>query len=464
MYPKPLFTFKQYLNDPNLLGEKISLYPKQKEIITEFITKPYTRGAWAIGRRSGKTFSAAIMALYCLIALGPIYQTCLLPGENFYVFFIANNETQAKIGLRQLRILLNQSPLLKKLIIEDKITGTEIPLHTGGVFKAVTSNGAGLRGFPVAFIIIDEAAHFTSGSGPKTGENLFTAVSPSMAQFGKYGRILLISSPWTKQGIFYKLYEQGRSGDYSTIHAVNYPTWEMNPRITPEFLEDERRQDPIKFNIEYGAEFAADYRSFVDYDLLREAIVSDSPFEFQSKFKYKYFLALDPALVGDAYTAAIGHVEEGNVVIDLFHEFIPSFEQGERTVVDIAEVENWILRQHQAYRFAKIVLDQCQSAATIQRLGKKVGKSRIQELTWTTKSKTEAYSYLKELFNTRRLKMYYHETAIHQFKNLQVIYSAGGRWTVSGGSGPKVDDYCSVVAAIAYLSKNTSTRSVLSYF
>jgi phage terminase large subunit-like protein len=121
--------------------------------------------------------------------------------------------------------------------------------------------------------------------------------------------------------------------------------------------------------------------------------------------------------------------------------------------VDVEKVEAWILEQHKRFKFRKIVLDQYQSQATIQRLQKSIGVSQVGELTWTYKSKTESYSYLKELFNSDKIALYRHETAIAQLINLQVFYLAGGHWTVSGGKGKKVDDYCSVLAAIANISR-----------
>ena len=205
------------------------------------------------------------------------------------------------------------------------------------------------------------------------------------------------------------------------------------------------------FQVEYGANFAVDFAAFLDADTVRKAITLTG--EGIPNPKHNYFLALDPAMSGDAYTGCIGHLEDGILHIDLFHEFVPSFSGGKKKAVDIEKVETWILEQHKRFKFKKIVLDQYQSQATIQRLQKLLGVSLVNEFTWTYKSKTEAYSYLKELFNSDKIALYRHETAIAQLINLQVFYSSGGRWTVSGGKGIKVDDYCSVLAAIANISR-----------
>jgi phage terminase large subunit-like protein len=450
--PKPLITLNSFINSPLIMGNEVSLYPLQKEILQEFWNNSYSTGVWCLGRRSGKTFLAALSAVYACTALAPIYKQYIRSGENYYVLFVANNEEQAKIALEQVKIFINSSPILKRGLKKPP-TATSITLTNGAVFKVVPNTAKGIRGYPVALAILDEAAHYRTGSGEVTGKNLYDAIAPSVAQFGNYGRILFISTPWTKQGIFYDSYQKGVSGDYDTIHVANYPTWEVNPKISQEFLEDAKKRDPVMFEVEFGANFAVDFAAFLDVDFIENSVKLKGASTCKPEYKSKYFLALDPALSGDAFTAAIGHQEGQSLFIDLFHEFLPTFSQGKKKVVDISMVENWILEMHRVYGFKKVVLDQYQSAGTIQRLSKTFG-SKIQELTWTHNSKIEAYSYLKELLYSNKLFLYPHEKAISQLKNLQVHYNNSGSWSVSGGSGLKVDDYCSVIAALSYITRD----------
>jgi hypothetical protein len=448
---KPLISLDSFIKSPLIMGNETTLYPLQRKILREFWNRQYNIGVWCLGRRSGKTFMAALCAVYACTALAPIYKQYIRSGEHYYVLFVANNEEQAKIALEQVKIFLEASPVLRKGIKKPP-TATSISLTNGAIFQVVPNTSKGIRGYPVALAILDEAAHYRTGSGQITGKNLYDAISPSVAQFGNYGRILMISTPWTKQGVFYDEFQKGVSGDYSSIHIANYPTWEVNPKISTEFLEDAKKRDPVMFEVEFGANFAVDFAAFLDVDLIENSVKSKSPSSSKPAFKNKYFLALDPALSGDAFTAAIGHLDGQDLYIDLLHEFLPTFNQGKKTVVDISMVENWILEKHKSYGFRKVVLDQYQSAGTIQRLSKTFG-SKIQELTWTHNSKIEAYSSLKELLYTNKLYLYHHEKAIAQLKNLQVHYNNSGSWTVSGGSGLKVDDYCSVIAALAFLTR-----------
>jgi hypothetical protein len=443
-------SIETFITEPYLIGQDVKFRPIQKEILYSFWNNPYTMGIWCLGRRSGKTFCAAASAVYACTALAPIYKSFIRKNEQYHVLFVANNEEQAKIALDQVKIFLNSSIILKKLVKSSN--ATSVNLTNGAIFKAVPNTAKGVRGYSVALAIFDEAAHYRTGYGEQTGEQLYQAIAPSIAQFGNYGRLLMISTPWTKQGIFYDNYQKGLSGEYPEIHTANYPTWEVNPTITQEFLASAKKRDPIMFEVEYGANFSVDFAAFLDIDKIREAVVLNSCLPPNRIYKNKYLLALDPALSGDAFTAAIAHLEGSKLVIDQLHEFIPTFNQGNKRVVDISQVEDWIMRQHDNYGFSSVVLDQFQSASTIQRLSHKLG-SRIKEFTWTHNSKILAYGQLKELFNLNQIAMFPHDKAISQLSNLQVHYTKSGSWTVSGGSGVQVDDYCSVLAALAFKSK-----------
>lgn len=446
-------TIETFTTEPLLIGKDIVFRDIQKEILYTFWNNPYTMGVWCLGRRSGKTFCAAASAVYACTALAPVFKQYLRAKESYYVLFVANNEEQAKIALDQVKIFLENSFTLKMLIKSNN--ATSVTLKNGAIFKAVPNTAKGVRGYSVALAIFDEAAHYRTGYGEQTGEQLYQAIAPSIAQFGDYGRLLMISTPWTKQGIFYDNYQKGLTGEYPEIHIANYPTWVVNPTISKTFLESAQKRDPIMFEVEYGANFSVDFAAFLDVDKIREAITLSGTTPAKSSHKNKYFLALDPALSGDAFTAAIAHIEGSRLVIDYLHEFLPTFYQGSKQVVDISMVEDWILSRHKEYGFRKIVLDQFQSASTIQRLSKIIG-SRITELTWTHNTKIIAYGYLKELFNLNQIALYPHDKTISQLTNLQVHYNKSGSWTVSGGSGLKVDDYCSVLAALAFVSKDNT--------
>lgn len=314
---------------------------------------------------------------------------------------------------------------------------------------------------PVALLIFDEIAHtIDSEAGNASGYSLYQALAPSVAQFGRLGKILLLSSPWVKSGIFWDLFQQSLSGEFSHMMCVNLPSWEVNPTLSKEFLEQEKRRDPQLFEVEYGAQFSGSVSAFLDWETIdncvnqARGILPPIP-----KFQGRYVLSLDPAKGGrDEYTACIAHYDDERFVIDLLHKFEPTFSNNRKLQVDISEVEKWILEQHYRYGFQTVVLDQYNSLSTIQKL---INLLPIKELTWTQPNKMKAFGRLKELIGNFSFEMYSHEQAIRQLKQLVLKLGSGGNWSVSGGTGAAVDDFASAIAGAILSIESVSEGSWL---
>ena len=121
--------------------------------------------------------------------------------------------------------------------------------------------------------------------------------------------------------------------------------------------------------------------------------------------------------------------------------------------MNIAQVELWIEEHHRIYDFQSIILDQYNSAGTIQNLSKNYP---IAELTWSVSTKMKAFNKMKELFNAGFVELPNHKEAIKQLKNLSVIYRSSGQWSVTGGKESSVDDLAFALAgAILEASKDS---------
>jgi hypothetical protein len=407
-------TINRFAADPNLLNTP--LWEKQVQILEEFWTGDYAIAVWALGRRSGKTMMAAVTGAYAACMLADQYKQYLRKGERFYIVSVANSADQAKIALQGVKDLINSSPILKPLITRE--TADTLELTNGAVFKALPASSRTGRGLACPLLIFDELAHAVDTEGNAAGSSLYQALSPSVAQFGTLGKILMLSSPWIQQGIFWDTFKQASSGNFARMQVVNLPTWEVNPTISQEFLEQEKARDPVLFAVEYGANFSQTLSAFIDSELVDAAINSDrGVLPPVPKFRGSYYLALDPAKGNrDQYTAVLAHYDGDRLIVDKWHQFAPSWGEGKKKQVNVAEVEEWILAQHQAYGLAEVLLDQYNSAATIQRL---TGRVPIREQTWTAPSKTEAFSKLRELHNAGNIELYPHPKANQQIQDLR---------------------------------------------
>ena len=400
---------------------------------------------------------AAIAAVYMAFCQEDHFRRKVRKGEKYYVITIANDLKQAKIALDFIRQLIINSPLEQEIVRE---TAMEIELTNGCTFQAIPASARASRGKAVAMAIFDECAFGLDGDANRGTRALFDAISPSIAQFAPHSKILELSSPWLADGLFHEHFMQAQSGDFKGMSALKIPTWEINPGLPwgCDFLENARLKDPEAFAVEFGAEFKNNNSSLVAPEIVDIAVNKNRKDAIpQRDLRGTYVLALDPARGGkgrDAYVACIVHYEGERLVVDKFHEFEANFEIGGKKEVNIAEVEYWITEQHRLYDFESIILDQYNSASTIQSLSKSFP---ISELTWSVSTKMKAFGKMKELFNSGLIELPNHKEAIKQIKNLGVIYRQSGQWSVTGGKDSAVDDYCFCLAgAILQATKEDS--------
>jgi hypothetical protein len=433
----------------------VELWPKQQEILDNLFADNVNHAIWALGRRSGKTFMAAIAALYMCFVQDEYFIKKVRKGEKWYIIAVANDLGQSKIALDNIRQLIVNSPFEQEITRE---TSLEIEIKNGCVFQAIPASARASRGKAVVGIIQDELAFSIEGDANRGAEAMYTALAPSIAQFGKHGKIIELSSPYLTSGLFFDHFKQAQSGEFPGMQALQIPTWEINTSLFwgCDFLENARKKDEETFWVEFGAQFRASNSMLLAPEIVDIAVNKDrSILPPNIEYKGTYVLALDPARGGvgrDDYTAVIVHYEGERLIIDKFHAFEPDFDIGGKKEVNIAKVEDWIREHHRIYEFQSIVLDQYNSAGTIQAMAKDFP---IAELVWSTSTKMKAFSKMKELFNAGLIELYPHKKAVWQLKNLSVIYRNSGQWNVTGGKESGIDDYAFALAgAVLEASKD----------
>lgn len=436
----------------------LNLYPEQANMLAEYWGSDYNYGIFALGRRSGKTLMAQVSAVYAGLVMDPIYRQFLRKNETFRIIAVANSEDQSKIAIAGIQQMIMDSPFAHMVTRKREMSMT---LENGVEFIGIPTSARAARGPACPLLIMDELAFAIGGSDVNAGgEAIYTALSPSMAQFGRYGKLFALSSPGIKAGIFYKLFEQTTSllpdgtKEFPNMIGFRKPTWEVNPRISPEFLEAEKKRDPEMFAVEYGANFISNAQGLVDSRIIDDSVNRLRRFGVpQDDMFGQYYLSLDPAKGNrDDYTACICHWENGHLVVDLWHEFeatkriLKQTVKGEQSVlqVDVKEVELWIKNMHRKWGFHLAAMDQYSSSGSIQNLQDHLD---IREFIWSQATKTKAYSKLRELFNAGLVILPPNEKGIHQLKNLTVVHRPNGQWVVTGGDKAAVDDYCAALAA-----------------
>ena len=215
-----------------------------------------------MGRRASKGILGGILGaerIAWLYSLGSWQQHFnQVPGQVAEVMVVANSLSQAVT--RQFRDIRNtvlncgylrphivsdkqtefyiRTPGDEETIAENKLAGISTEREIATIYcKASSSVSTSGRGGTGLMICYDEMAHMLAGTGStKTGEEIYDAFQPSLDQFGRSALTYLASSPFSKIGKFYDLYQQGR------ITMDEYNEREGKLR-TSSFVEEAAAQD-----------------------------------------------------------------------------------------------------------------------------------------------------------------------------------------------------------------------------
>jgi hypothetical protein len=132
-----------------------------------------------------------------------------------------------------------------------------LELENGSRIVTLPGTERTVRGFSgVDLLLLDEAARVDDG--------LFYAVRPMLAVSA--GALVMLSTPYGKRGVFFEEWTSGEGWQRYEVPATECP------RISPAFLEAERRSMPEWwFAQEYGCEFRETEDQLFSHDMIEAA-------------------------------------------------------------------------------------------------------------------------------------------------------------------------------------------------
>lgn len=323
-----------------------------------------------IGRRAGKTTLSGIFASYEIYRLLNLYNPQsyygLPNGNRIQIMSVATGKEQAGLLFNEVTTHLAKCEYFKPFIANNTLSHVNFrtpydierfgPSARQENGKFVSFNGKatlrvtfasciakGLRGHGNIVIILDEVAHFQD-KGNSSAQEVYNAVTPSSAAYSRKdptthrpaldpvtgkdseveSRIILISSPLGRSGLFYNRYDLAmRGGEGSeNILAIQAPTWEINPTIPGAYYKQKFHENPPVFMVEHGAQFSDQTRGWIERET--DLIACLSPTLRPKRMappRHPHQMGLDIGLVrgGDGTTVAITHTEEDRIILD-YHE------------------------------------------------------------------------------------------------------------------------------------------------
>tara|TARA_R110002124_G_scaffold239494_1_gene404677 strand:+ start:7033 stop:8439 length:1407 start_codon:yes stop_codon:yes gene_type:complete len=277
---------------------------------TEAPTGPFDELWLPIGRRGGKSLTAALLALY----EGPFkdHRAKLAPGEVATCMVIAADRKQARAVMRYITGMVDNNPMLSAMVVHQNSEAIEFDNST--VIEVHTASHKAVRGYTLAIVIMDECA-FWHVEGANPDKDIVTALRPALATLK--GKLVALSSPYAKRGILWAAYKRYFATADKRVLVAQAPTLIMNPSLDPAIVEQALEEDREAAKAEYLAQFRGDISSFLDVELL-EQCTRPKPLELPPARNSDYRAFVDPAGGGaDEFTLSIGHKEGLCTVIDL---------------------------------------------------------------------------------------------------------------------------------------------------
>jgi hypothetical protein len=210
--------------DPALLMSVCGLDPDPWQ--ADFLRARPQRALLLASRQAGKSTVTAACALHEALYRPPSTILLLSPAQR-----------QSAELLARVRSLVAMMPIAPPIDSEGALS---VRFANGSRVLSLPGTEATVRGFTADLLVIDEAARVDDG--------LVAAVRPMLAVTG--GRLVALSTPWGRRGWFWHAWSGSEPWHRVSVAAG------MVPRISTEFLEEERRSLPAHvFASEYLCEF-----------------------------------------------------------------------------------------------------------------------------------------------------------------------------------------------------------------
>jgi hypothetical protein len=391
-----------------LTSEQLALYTKHTGR-TAAPTSPLHEAWLCIGRRGGKSFILAVVAVF--LACFRDWRPFLGPGEIATVMIIARDRRQARVIKRFITGLLKSIPMLAQVIEGE--TQETIALRNSVSIEIHTASFRSTRGYTIVAALLDEIAYWEVDENSSEPDiEVINAIRPGQATVPG-AMLLCASSPHARKGALWIAYSKHFGKDNDEVLVWQATTRDMNASVSQSYIDMHVAEDPSRAAAEYGAVFRSDLEGYVQREVV-EACVGDF-YELPPVAGRSYYGFVDPAggSGGDAFALAISHREGQSAVVDLVRERRPPFMP--------SQVIDELVPLLKSYHVAKVVGDKWAGGfppEAFQRGGIRYEPSK--------QAKSDLYRDALPLLNSGRIVLPKNDRLFNQLVSLERHVARGG--------------------------------------
>ncbi len=378
------------------------------------------REAWICsGRRSGKSRTVSVLSVY--LSLFVDWSKHLSRGERPFIFIISPNKDQGQIIMSYVKELLNLNDSLKGMVSRE--LGESVELRNGITIAIKSASWRSTRGFTALAVILEEVCYFRfETDSALRDKEIYRSLKPTLSTIPQ-SRLIAISTPHSFQGLMADKFKKNY-GKRGNVLCWKSPTTLMNPSFDKEEIKQAYIDDPEFARSEYGAEWRRDISSFLDIEVIENAVDSKI-FErpFVSGIDYVGFI--DPSGgKADSFCLALSHLDEKTkmIILDVLREARPPF-RPESVVEEYSQVLK-------GYGITSIMSDSYAGewvVSAFQNHGISVEKA--------TMSKSDFYLNVLPLFNNGSIRLLDQERLKNQLMSLERKVRSGSRDAVDNFHG-----------------------------
>jgi hypothetical protein len=405
------------------------------------------REAWLIcGRRAGKSFTLALIAVF--LATLRDYRKHLASGERATIMVVASDRKQARTIIRYISGLLNDNPMLAKLVTSNRSDAFDLSNRV--TIEVGTCSIRALRGYTIAAALLDEVAFWRDENSSDPDVEVISSIRPGMLTIP--GAMLLCASlPYARRGALWDAYKRHWAKDDAPALVWKAATRTMNPSVPQADIDAAMDADPARATAEYMGEFRTDVESF----LSREAVESCTSPGVSARAplnNLQYVAFVDPSGgSSDSITMAIAHTETRDgarvIVLDAISERKPPFSP-EAVVAEFSD----LLKQ---YRVHTVHGDRFAGEWPREQF-----KKRGIQYIAAAKPKSDLYLEMLPHVNSRSVDLFDHPKLINQLVSLERRTARGGRDSIDHAPGAH-DDVANAVAGAIWLAASRSAIPIV---